>query len=86
MSGARDAPGRRQRGRRYPLDPVFLIFATKGQGGEELNPTYVAAAGEPKELWEIPTRPTPAGSRRGPSSTSAASSRSSTGRSSEKES
>ena len=34
--------------------PVFLIFATKGQGGEELNPTYFAAAGEPKELWEIP--------------------------------
>jgi hypothetical protein len=34
--------------------PVFLIHATHGQGGEELNPAYFAAAGEPKELWEIP--------------------------------
>ena len=33
---------------------MFLIYATKGQGGEELNPTCVAAAGGPKELWEIP--------------------------------
>jgi fermentation-respiration switch protein FrsA (DUF1100 family) len=34
--------------------PVFLIFATQGQGGEELNPAYYDAAGEPKTLWEIP--------------------------------
>jgi hypothetical protein len=33
--------------------PVFLIHATRGQGGEELNPTYFAAAGEPRTLWEI---------------------------------
>jgi hypothetical protein len=33
--------------------PVFLIHATRGQGGEELNPTYYAAAGDPKILWEI---------------------------------
>jgi uncharacterized protein len=34
--------------------PIFLIFATHGQGGEELNPSYYEAAGEPKTLWEIP--------------------------------
>jgi fermentation-respiration switch protein FrsA (DUF1100 family) len=34
--------------------PIFLIFATHGQGGEELNPAYYEAAGEPKALWEIP--------------------------------
>jgi fermentation-respiration switch protein FrsA (DUF1100 family) len=34
--------------------PVFLIFSTNGQGGEQLSSEYYAAAGEPKELWEIP--------------------------------
>ncbi|HSK17122.1 MAG TPA: CocE/NonD family hydrolase [Gaiellaceae bacterium] len=34
--------------------PVFLIYARDGQGGEELNPHYYEAAGEPKTLWEIP--------------------------------
>jgi fermentation-respiration switch protein FrsA (DUF1100 family) len=33
--------------------PLFLVYATHGQGGENLNPTYYEAAGEPKELWEI---------------------------------
>jgi hypothetical protein len=30
---------------------VFFIYATPGQGGENLNPTYYDAAKEPKELW-----------------------------------
>jgi fermentation-respiration switch protein FrsA (DUF1100 family) len=34
--------------------PVLLVYAAHGQGGEELNPVYFAAAGEPKELWRIP--------------------------------
>ena len=34
--------------------PVFLIFATKGQGGEQLGADYYRAAREPKVLWEIP--------------------------------
>jgi uncharacterized protein len=33
--------------------PLFLIYATHGLGGEELNPQLYAAAGEPKTLWEI---------------------------------
>jgi len=32
---------------------VFLIYAAHGQGGEDLNPDYFEAAGEPKELWRI---------------------------------
>ena len=34
--------------------PVFLIYAGKGQGGEELSAEYGDAAGEPKTVWEIP--------------------------------
>jgi hypothetical protein len=34
--------------------PVFLIYAAHGQGGEELNPTYYAAARPPKALWKVP--------------------------------
>jgi uncharacterized protein len=46
-------PGLKDLAGRISPRPVFPIFATKGQGGEELNPTYFAAAGEPKALWEI---------------------------------
>jgi dienelactone hydrolase len=35
--------------------PVFFIYGEHGQDGERnLNPTYYAAAGEPKTLWEVP--------------------------------
>src|SRR5262245_38313826 len=34
--------------------PIFLIFATHGQGGEELNSAYYEAAGDPKTLWKMP--------------------------------
>jgi uncharacterized protein len=34
--------------------PVFLIYTPHGQGAETLNPTFHAAAGEPKTIWEIP--------------------------------
>ena len=35
---------------------VFFIYAPHGTGGEEkqLNPKYYAAAGGPKQIWEIP--------------------------------
>ena len=33
---------------------VFLIHATHGRGGEQLNPRYYEAAGQPKQLWSIP--------------------------------
>jgi len=32
--------------------PVLLIYAERGQGGEELNPKYFEAAGAPKQLWK----------------------------------
>ena len=35
--------------------PVFLIYGEHGQDGERnLNPTYYRAAGQPKEIWEVP--------------------------------
>jgi fermentation-respiration switch protein FrsA (DUF1100 family) len=34
--------------------PILLIYAENGQGGEDLNAKFFAAAGEPKELWEVP--------------------------------
>ena len=34
--------------------PVLLIQAQQAQGGEELNPVYFAAAGDPKALWLVP--------------------------------
>jgi uncharacterized protein len=34
--------------------PVFFIYAGHGQGGENLNPRFYAAAHEPKTLWKIP--------------------------------
>jgi uncharacterized protein len=32
--------------------PVFFIYATPGQGGENLNPTYYEAKKQPKLIWE----------------------------------
>ncbi|MGH3034952.1 MAG: alpha/beta hydrolase [Gaiellaceae bacterium] len=32
--------------------PVFLIYAERGQGGEELSADFYDAAGQPKELWK----------------------------------
>jgi uncharacterized protein len=35
--------------------PVFFIYGEQGQDGERnLNPTYYAAAGAPKTLWQVP--------------------------------
>ena len=34
--------------------PIFLIYAGRGGGGEELNPEYYRAAKQPKTIWKIP--------------------------------
>jgi pimeloyl-ACP methyl ester carboxylesterase len=35
--------------------PVLLIYADPGQGGESVRqPKYIAAAGQPKEIWKVP--------------------------------
>ena len=34
--------------------PIFLIWTSRGVGGEWFNPNYYTAAGEPKTIWEIP--------------------------------
>jgi uncharacterized protein len=33
--------------------PVFFIYASSGQGGENLNPIYYEAANQPKEIWSV---------------------------------
>jgi len=33
--------------------PVFFIYASSGQGGENLNPIYYEAANRPKEIWSV---------------------------------
>jgi uncharacterized protein len=33
--------------------PIFLIYAGRGGGGEEMNPKYFESALEPKTLWKI---------------------------------
>jgi fermentation-respiration switch protein FrsA (DUF1100 family) len=38
--------------RRVAPRPVFLIYAERGQGGENLSADYSDAAGEPKQLWK----------------------------------
>jgi pimeloyl-ACP methyl ester carboxylesterase len=40
--------------RRIAPRPILLVYAGQGQGGEDLNTEYYAAAGQPKTLWEIP--------------------------------
>jgi uncharacterized protein len=40
---------------RIAPNPVFLIYADPGMGGENTRqPTYYAAAGEPKSIWKVP--------------------------------
>jgi hypothetical protein len=34
--------------------PIFLIYAGRGAGGEDLNPIYYRAAKQPKAIWKIP--------------------------------
>jgi dienelactone hydrolase len=49
-------PNLKQLSARIAPRSVFFIYALHGTGGEEkqLNPKYYAAAGEPKQIWEIP--------------------------------
>jgi hypothetical protein len=35
--------------------PVFLIYATRGAGGEDNQPQYYEALRGPKRLWKIDT-------------------------------
>jgi uncharacterized protein len=53
ITGGAAPPSLKDLSARIAPRPLFLIFATHGQGGENLNPKYFEAAGGPKELWEI---------------------------------
>ena len=51
--------------------PVFFIYASSGQGGEDLSQDFYESAGEPKAVWEVPGAATSAAPRLGRASTSA---------------
>jgi dienelactone hydrolase len=53
ITGEAAPPSLKDLSRRIAPRPLFLICATHGQGGENLNPKYFEAAGAPKQLWEI---------------------------------
>jgi fermentation-respiration switch protein FrsA (DUF1100 family) len=53
LSGALPPPSLEQLTSRIAPRPLFLIYAGRGGGGEELNADYYAAAAQPKTLWKI---------------------------------
>jgi hypothetical protein len=53
MSGTRPPPALTDVAARIAPRPVFLVYAGRGAGGEELTPDYYRAAGQPKRLWRI---------------------------------
>jgi uncharacterized protein len=53
LTGTAPPPQLKELTARIAPRAVLLIYARHGQGGEDLNPQYFAAAGEPKSLWEI---------------------------------
>ena len=53
MSGTAPPPALDNLVARIGPRPLFLIYAGRGGGGEELNPDYFEAASEPKTLWKI---------------------------------
>ena len=56
LHGRAGAAEPEQRGRQDRADPVFFVYGEHGQGGSETRPNkgFYAAAGEPKEIWEVP--------------------------------
>jgi fermentation-respiration switch protein FrsA (DUF1100 family) len=53
LSGTLPPPSLEQLASRIAPRPLFLIYAGRGAGGEELNADYYAAAAQPKTLWKI---------------------------------
>jgi len=53
MSGTAPPPSLTDLLPRIAPRPLFLIYAGRGGGGEELTPEYYEAAAAPKVLWKI---------------------------------
>jgi fermentation-respiration switch protein FrsA (DUF1100 family) len=53
MSGTAPPPSLESLVARIAPRAVFLVYAGRGGGGEELNADYFAAAGRPKQMWRI---------------------------------
>jgi hypothetical protein len=54
MSGTAPPPSLTDLVPRIAPRSTFLIYAGRGAGGEELQPHYYEAAGQPKAMWTIP--------------------------------
>jgi len=55
LSGDAPPPSLEQLAARIAPRPVLFVYGAEGQGAEQaLTPSYYAAAGPPKALWEIP--------------------------------
>ena len=56
LSGETPPPPLKEQVARIAPRALFLIYGEEGQEIEQvLNPVYYAAAGQPKELWEVPS-------------------------------
>ena len=53
LTGTAPPPQLKELTARIAPRAVLLIYARHGQGGEDLDPQYFSAAGEPKSLWEV---------------------------------
>ncbi len=54
LTGTKPPPSLDRLVARIAPRPLFLIYAGRGAGGEDLNPDYYRAASNPKTLWKIP--------------------------------
>ncbi len=55
LSGSAPPPSLRDLVARISPRAVFLVYGEEGQAVEKaVNPPYYDAAGEPKEIWEVP--------------------------------
>jgi fermentation-respiration switch protein FrsA (DUF1100 family) len=54
LSGTPPPPSLEKIVPRIASRPLFLVYAGRGAGGEELNEDYFRAASGPKRLWRIP--------------------------------
>jgi uncharacterized protein len=53
LSGTSPPPALDELVPRIAPRPLFLIYAGRAGGGEELNPDYFEAASEPKTMWKV---------------------------------
>jgi hypothetical protein len=53
LSGTAPPPSLTELVARIAPRPILLVYAERGKGGEDLNPSYFEAAREPKTIWRV---------------------------------